>query len=98
MISTLGKYFAASQASLIINIAPKAKLGAIRIPVLLALANSSSSARSASLKPVVPTTARTPADSTVRSDAITTSGRVKSTTTSGFTTISLALRSVATAI
>ena len=42
------------------------------------------------VKPVVPTTARTPADSTVRSDAITTSGRVKSTTTSGFTTISLA--------
>ena len=87
---------AASHASFIITTAPSAKFGAISRLVLCLRASSSTSFKSASLKPVVPTTACTPSGSILRRLPITTSGRVKSTTTSGLAASMAATKSVVT--
>ena len=79
-ISAVSNHGAANSANRIISTAPMAKLGATK--QLLVLKTSRNAARSSSPRPLVPTTACTPAAASTGSVARLASATVKSTTTS----------------
>src|SRR5690606_3034956 len=83
MISTWGKYLAARVANIIMSTAPMAKFGAITAPTRRSSLKRASSSISSSVRPVVPTTGRTPISRAISTWRLTTAGTVKSTSTSG---------------
>jgi hypothetical protein len=84
MISTWGRYLAASAAKRIISTAPMAKFGAITPPSFRSAHMALSCSISSSLKPVVPTTGWLPASMIVLALLKAASGWVKSITTWAF--------------
>src|SRR5690606_29207987 len=83
MISTWGKYLAARAANIIMSTAPMAKFGAITAPTRRSSLKRASSSISSSLRPVVPTTGRTPISRAISTWRLTPAGTVKAAGTSG---------------